>query len=124
MVKRFESSDYEMLCSWWKARDMGTIPLNCLSSTGLIVNNCVAGFLYLTNSKMSMIDCVISDKESNKEVRQNALDILVDELTKLAKEYDYKCVFFTSKHPRICDIHKNWDYNFVDANFNAYIRSI
>lgn len=94
-----KDSDYETLVKWWKDHDWQPISKDVLPSNGLGgimvskegVDIC-AGFLYTSNSKMAMVEFIISNKEYKKRDKIKALVLLIDTLTILANKYGYKVV--------------------------------
>ena len=74
-IKALEDSDYEnILCKWWKDWDWEAPPKDFLPDNGkggLIVYDgdtpVCAGFIYVTNSAVSWVDWIISNKQYRKK---------------------------------------------------------
>jgi|TARA_R110002126_G_scaffold290439_1_gene447384 hypothetical protein len=88
-IRKLKTSDYDdLLVGWWE--DWGFTPPNREvlpdnAKSGLIVFDktkpICAGFIYLTNSKVALIEWVISDKKYNdKRKKVRALNLLIDAL--------------------------------------------
>lgn len=87
MVTKYNTSDHKQILDAWLVK--WNIPKSddrLLSDYGLVIDDCVIGFLYATPSKQFYIDRVIADPDSGKQKRDNALDILFSELEKTAKD--------------------------------------
>jgi len=88
-IRKLNPSDYDdLLVGWWKdwgftPPDREVLPDNAKS--GLIVFDntkpVCAGFIYLTNSKVVLIEWIISNKKyNNKRKKVKALNFLLDAL--------------------------------------------
>ncbi len=88
-IRKLKTSDYDdLLVGWWK--DWGWKPperevLPDNAKSGFIIFDktkpICAGFIYLTNSKVALIEWVISDKKYNdKRKKVKALNLLIDAL--------------------------------------------
>jgi len=86
--------DYSKLVEWWEKWKWTPLAQSSLPDNGeggvMISNEGVdicAGFLYLTNSDFGWIEFIVSNPdEKNKEIRKEALTLLIDTLSKLAKD--------------------------------------
>jgi len=98
-VRWLKENDYETLVKWWKDYDWNPIDKSVLPNNGLSglmitkdeIDIC-AGFLYTSNSKMAMVEFIISNKDYKKRDKILALDLLINELTEIAKRNGYKVV--------------------------------
>jgi len=123
-VRQIETSDWDMLVEWWNsweewkthpAKEM--LPMN--GTGGLIVESeevpIVAGFLYLTNSKIAWMEWIISDKNYKKRNKKKAIELLINSLEVIAKNTGAEMIFSVSKNKGLLNIHKNLGYT-VDEN--------
>lgn len=98
-VSKINPEDYDnILVKWWSDWGFQAPPQDFLSDYGLIVYDedtpVCAGFLYLTNSSVAIINWVISNKEYRKKPdRNDALDELLINLTYLCEKSGYKYIF-------------------------------
>lgn len=95
--------DYDMIKSWHKDWEKQCPPKDCLSDLGIVVDECVAGFLYSTDSKVCFFDCFISDPAVTKEERNSALDVLVASLVQAAKDLENTVIVANSVSGNIKD---------------------
>lgn len=93
----FKPEDYVQLTRWFRLREVPVPPLEFLSNHGYIVDDVAAGFLYLTNSAVGIIDGYVTNPESDKSARDNALDWITIHLTAYAKNSGCKLLKCDSK---------------------------
>ena len=104
-VRQLNDTDYEdILVGWWKdwgweAPQKDYLPNDGMG--GIIVYDedtpICAGFMYVTNSKVSWVDWIISSKTYNiKPERQDAIKLLISSLTDFCKmsgsKYSYALI--------------------------------
>lgn len=102
-VRRYTSEDYPLLSIWWKGHGWEPIPKEFLPASGFIVEECCAGFLYRTDSKVCLMEWLISDPCSDSKGRSDALAKLIEALLEEASNYGFKAIHTSIKHPRLKD---------------------
>jgi hypothetical protein len=118
-VRALTSEDYDdTLKGWWE--DWGWIPptkdfLPDDGKCGVMVLDeeipVCAGFIYFTNSKVTWVDWIISNKEYRKKpLRKEAIAMVVNTLTELSKVRGYKYCYALIKHPSLIDTYKELGY--------------
>lgn len=100
-VRMFADSDYPMLCTWWAKWNFPIPALDVLPSTGYIVDESAAVFIYLTNSPVAWMEWLVSDPECDKELRSAAVDVAIDHAICQAKLTGSKVFFTTSNRPAV-----------------------
>jgi hypothetical protein len=90
-----------MLAKWYKKRGMKVPDDRSLSDSGWIADERVAGFLYLTNSNLALIDCVISNPDTLPSARQQSLQVLLGVLVDTALMLGYTNILGLTKHPNV-----------------------
>lgn len=100
--------DYLVLCRWWSWFRFPAPDKDCLPEDGkggvMVMKNGVnicAGFLYLTNSKLSWLEFIVSNNEYREKDRTDAIQFLIYELTDLAKRQGYRGVFTSVKNQNL-----------------------
>jgi hypothetical protein len=85
-VRKYSVEDYPIMEKWYT--DRGLIPPmhQILPSLGYIVDECVMGFVYKTDSCLGLIDGIISNPQSNIRKRVNSLSLLYFILINRAKD--------------------------------------
>lgn len=72
---------YDLLGEWLRAHDLApdAIDPELYPPTGYVIDDCVIGFVYLTNAKkVAYIDGVVGDPHADKGRRRAALETLCD----------------------------------------------
>lgn len=80
-----------------------------------------AGFLYNTNSKVAWVDWIISNKEY-RESRKEALSILIQTLTSVAKNLDNKFAYALIKHNGLIGVYEQQGYTVGDSYNKEMIK--
>lgn len=118
-IRNLVESDYDMLVEWWKKWRWTPPPRDFLPQNGtggymVEVDGIpvVAGFLYLTNSAIAWNEFVISNFDyKNKEKRKEAICILIQELTELAKQCKAKYVYTVVKNQSLQNIYEEMGFS-------------
>ena len=118
IIQLDESHYDEILVDWWK--DWGWVaPLKDFlpdnGKGGLIIYDeetpVCAGFIYMTNSKVSWIDWIISNKDySKKPNRQHAISLLIHTLTQMAKNTGSVFAYALLKHKGLISVYEQEGY--------------
>jgi hypothetical protein len=106
-ARPLKKEDYDtVLCDWWKAWKWEAplrefLPDN--GSGGIMIYDdetpICAGFLYTTNSKVAWVDWIISSPTYRKKPhRKNAILLLIETLTNIAKQTDHNFAYALIKH--------------------------
>jgi len=124
-TRPLNSEDYEaILVGWWKdwgwdapLRDF--LPQN--GEGGIMVMDgdipVCAGFIYNTNSKVAWVDWIISNKDY-KESRSEAIVLLVETLTSIAKNLDNNYAYALIKHEGLIKTYESLGYMQAE-NYNT-----
>ena len=78
-----EEEDYEIICKWWRWWRWPELPRTALPNNGkggfMVEKNnipIVSGFLYISNSKMAMLEWIVSNPDYREKDRQKAIELL------------------------------------------------
>ncbi len=126
-----QHEDYDnILKGWWKdwgweAPSRDFLPQD--GQGGIMVwdgdTPVCAGFLYNTNSKVAWVDWIISNKEY-KESRKEALSILIQTLTSVAKNLDNKFAYALIKHNGLIGVYEQQGYTTGDSYNKEMIKTL
>ena len=125
--------DYDnILVEWWK--DWGWVaPMREFlpqdGEGGIIVYDgdtpVCAGFLYNTNSKVAWVDWVISNKQYRvKPNRKEAIELLIDSLTNMAKGMGKSFTYALIKHNGLIQTYESLGYTQGDSYNKEMIKAL
>lgn len=126
MYKRqYTEEDYKMLCEWWGAWGWQAIPEMFLPATGIVIGDdkgdICAVFLYKTDSAIIWAENYISSKEARGKRRKDAMQMLISEAKKQAREMGYKVVMSAVKHDGLASKLKNNGFVLADTKLDNYV---
>jgi hypothetical protein len=121
-LRNLEEKDYETLLEYWKfwrfpAPTRGMLPKDLSYSFAVIYEGNIlsAGFLYVTPSEIAWLEFIISNpKIKDKEIRSNALYLLIDTICQVAKNMGFKSMFTSVKNENL--IKKYADCGFIKGS--------
>ena len=132
-VRVLNEEDYDtILLNWWKSWDWDAPQKDFLPDNGkggiMILDGdtpICAGFIYVTNSSVSWIDWIISSKTYRKSPqRADAISLLIDTLTNLAKKNGSKYCYALLKHKGLIETYKKLGYISGDSYTQEMIKKI
>lgn len=107
-ARLLKENDYEQLVDWWKFWRFPAPPKECLpdnGTCGLMITkdgiDICAGFIYFTNSKIAWIEFIVSNPDYKAKDRQNAIEILITELSNIISNKDYHIIFTSLKNENL-----------------------
>jgi len=130
-IKPLQYEDYDLiLTGWWKAWGWEAPNRDFLPQDGkggIMVwdgdTPVCAGFLYSTNSKVAWVDWIISNKEY-RELRKEALMVLIESLTSIAKNLDNKFAYALIKHNGLINVYEKQGYTQGDSYNKEMIKAL
>ena len=114
-------SDWDIIPKWYSQYKQEGFPRDFLPENGLggfmvyKENPIAAMWLWKTNSKTAIPAVVISDRNYKEKDRSDALQLLVNHTTDIAKAMGFKYSFAWAKPGLLLDKYKNADY-YVDES--------
>lgn len=130
-IRELNDNDYDdILVGWWK--DWGWEPpmrdfLPDGGKGGIIIYDedipICAGYIYLTNSKVCWVDWIISNKNyTNKELRKDAISMLVSRLTDICGLIGCKYVYALIKNQSLINTYESLGYIKGDSYTGEMIK--
>lgn len=93
-TERFGFEHYDTMCEWLKLRNSYIPKIGILPETGLVIfergTPVAAGFLRKCEGSLAIFDGLVTDPNAESSQRNQALDLLVSQLIKTAKELELK----------------------------------
>jgi hypothetical protein len=123
-IREFNKIDYYLICEWWTAHKWNAPSYLMLPKTGFIIEGLCAGFLYKTDSEIAWLEFVISNPKSDKELRNEALNILIEKLINEAKQSGFKVIFTSVEHTKLIDRYKNHGFVETDKSMTNMIKRL
>lgn len=133
LVRQVNDNDYDdILVGWWKQWGWEPPTRDFLPNDGrggVIVYDgdtpVCAGFMYLTNSRVTWVDWIISNKEyTKKPQRKDAIKLLVSKLTDICKDTGSKFVYALIKHNGLIETYEELGYIKGDTYNNEMIKAL
>lgn len=110
-----------MVAQWWNAHDWPEIPPEFLPTTGMIVPDVAAGFLYFTDSKVAMIEWIVSNpKAKNRDVYEAIVDIIRG-LKSKARAEGYEAIFSYTKAKGLLKVFQKSEFKITDREMTHVI---
>lgn len=132
-LRPLNKDDYDnTLLGWWKdwgwtAPTKDFLPDN--GKGGLIVLDeeipVCAGFIYVTNSKVSWVDWIISNKNYRKyPARKDALKLLIESLTNICKDLGSKYTYALLRHEGLIKTYEDLGYTQGESYTKEMIKAL
>ena len=118
-VRTILESDWDMLVDWWANwKDWGANPTKEMlpgnGTGGLMIEKgdrpIMAGFLYLTNSKVAWMEFIVSDPTYKEYDRAKALELLILSLEDVARAMDKEIILSIGRNKSLLSMHKKLGY--------------
>jgi len=129
-IKPLTDKDYdEVLCEWWKDWRWTPPAKDFLPETGYMVyyndEPICAGYIYMTNSNVVLLEWIISNfKFKNKDIRKEALLMLIETITSLATGLGKKYIYSLLKNQPLINLYKDLGYLEGDSNATEMIKKL
>jgi hypothetical protein len=111
-----QETHYPILCEWWLAHGWTPMGPDFLPSQGYVIEDVCAGFLYCSDSRVAMIEWVVSNPEAAPRKVVRGLKVLLKGLQNLAAENDYTAVFSFVQQPRLQKLYESTGFVTTDEN--------
>jgi hypothetical protein len=129
LVRKFDpETDYPHAVGCWKTQGWPAIPLDLLPKTGVVVEsdgvNLAYGWLYLTDSKMTIMEFIVGNPNVDWKLRDEAIHLVINKLIVEAKERGGRSIFSSVNHKRLMDRYKSHGFIQTDVNMTNFIRNL
>ena len=114
-----------MVDSWAKAWKMNPYPEGYLPTVGYIVPDVACAFLFATDSDVSYIEAVLSNKDANEVDKDAAIDAITEAIVATAKDIGSKWLIGASSHLAVIDraIDRH-GFHLADAPVYQFIKEL
>lgn len=120
-------SDLKEIVEWYNDRKLVSkqINLDWFSDTGFIVPGIAAGFVYFSsNSKRAYIEDFITNPKSSKDDRNNALDLIANQIESICRQHKVKYIVATTNVKAIIVRAINHGYLTDNKTFHMLYKEI
>lgn len=123
-------TDYATLTAWWTAHDWLVVPEHALPPLGLVVESTAgspiaAVFLYQTDSSICWVEWLVADPNTDKHLRDVAINIVLNDIADIARDYGYKAIFTSSAFSQLTDrLSEKHEFIVTDKNMTHLIKSL
>ena len=130
-IRPLNENDYDdILVDWWKQWNWEAPKKDFLpddGTGGIIVYDgdtpIIAGFIYITNSRVSWVDWIISNKEYRiKPKRAEAKKMLIESLTNICKESGSKYGYALIKNQALIKTYQDLGWSKGDGYTSEMIK--
>jgi GNAT superfamily N-acetyltransferase len=125
-----KKEDLDVISKWWDywygpdKVDVSILPANGLG--GIVVekddNPVCAGFIYLTNGGIALIEWVVSDPNYRDEDRGDAVVLLIESCIAVARDQGYKYIYSSTNNSSIIEKCKTIGCEVSDKTFRSLIK--
>ena len=116
--------DYETIALWWQAHGLDPIPLEFLPAVGFVVSQVCAGFLYQTDTDLALIEGLVSNPETPAQLRDEALDAVVEALCSEAKKLGYLAISGFTQVPKVVSRAKRHGFKPGQGSYRLVTRRL
>jgi hypothetical protein len=123
VIRSFEPSDLATINGWYRQYGMPELTLNSLPKTGFIVEGIAAGFLFITDANLALMDAYIANPEASKEERKQALDKVTDALLEQARLSGINRVLALTKREVIEERCQNYNFKSL-GSYQLFVKEL
>jgi hypothetical protein len=113
VFRSLREEDYNIICGWWKWWKWPALPKTALPNNGkggfMVEKNnipIVSGFLYISNSKMAMLEWIVSNPYYRESDRKEAIELLINKVEDFCKDIDVKHIITLGRNKHLIQTHK------------------
>jgi hypothetical protein len=95
-----------------------------LPKTGFIVPGKAAGFIYLTDSPVAFMECLVGARDIDAQVRNEALDVIVIALCEEAKRRGCTIVMGTTQFDALVKRSERLGWKYVGGGYHVVAKEL
>ena len=127
-IEQFTSADYPMLQSWWKTANEFAPELNVIPSTSYVMycndQPILSVSLIMTNISLAWIDNFIGNPELKGSERKECATILLNHLSKVAKEYGKDRLFCMSMNEKTTKRYIDLGFTQTLSHVSTFVKGV
>lgn len=102
-MRQFDETDYPELKAWYQGHGLSAPELEILPSYGLFVEKTAAGFVYLVEGKLALLEGFITNPLATKDERDQALNQIISGLEEYSRFCEVRRIMAASSLTAIQD---------------------
>ena len=131
VVRNLKKDDYDFIAKWWKwwrwpVIQREKLPENGLS--GLMVEKngirIVSGFIYMTNSKVALLEWVVSNPDYRQKDRKLAIELLLCTAEDFCKGLGCDYMFSIGRNKHLIETHRKVGWSVDNVPSYEIIKKI
>jgi hypothetical protein len=127
-IEQFTSADYPMIQSWWKTANEIAPELHMIPSTTYVMycddQPILSVSLIMTNIPLSWIDNFIGNPELKGPTRKECVSILLNHLSKVAKEYGKERLFCMSMNDKTTKRYIDLGFKQTANQISTFVKGV
>ena len=131
IFRPLNKEDYEIICEWWRWWRWPVLPKDFLPNNaegGFMVEKdnipIVSGFLYLTNSKVAMLEWIVSNPKYKEKDRKQAIEKLLIDVEDFCKSINIKYIFSIGRNKHLMNTHEKLGWHVDEKPSYEIIKNI
>jgi len=131
IFRPLNKEDYEIICGWWKWWRWPVLPKTALPNSGeggfMVEKNnipIVSGFLYISNSKMAMLEWIVSNPKYKENDRKEAIELLINQVEIFCKDLDVKHIITLGRNKHLIETHRKLGWHVDNKTSYEIIKNI
>ena len=131
IFRHLREEDYETICKWWKWWRWPILPKDALPQDGtggfMVEKNnipIVCGFVYMMNSKICLLEWIVSNPEYRETDRKDAIEFLISNVEEFCKGLGKKYIFSIGRNKTLMNIHDKLGWSVSKKSSYEIIKSI
>ena len=131
IFRPLNKEDYEIICEWWRWWKWPVLPKDFLPNNaegGFMVEKdnipIVSGFLYLTNSKVAMLEWIVSNPKYKEKDRKQAIEKLLIDVEDFCKSINIKYIFSIGRNKHLMNTHEKLGWHVDEKPSYEIIKNI
>lgn len=128
-VSRVDVEKFRTVCHWWESHGFPIMLWDKMPGIGLYVSDddgrgICAAWLYRSDTWLAWLEYVVRNPEQPKDVTDPALDLVINELAKLAKELGFGILLTCTNKDSLGTRFERNAFTKTDSNVSHYVRRL
>jgi hypothetical protein len=95
-IRPYTDNDYREMVSWFNLRQLPSPKASHLPKVGYFAPGAAAGFLYMTDSAVCLLDTFIANPDCENAKRDSAINLIAAHLINAARSHGFETIICSS----------------------------